>query len=153
MKSFVILVGLALSAAAASPESGQIWKSSQLQGYANGLHPKIDAHKIAVEPIANWGNHRMMVAHREGDGQAEWHERQADILVAQSGEATLVMGGTMPGSHKTEPGEMRSATIAGGTRQTLTAGDIVHIPARTPHQLLVKAGQQFTYVAFKVDVK
>lgn len=153
MKSFVLLFALALPVFAAGPEGGQVWKSSQLQGYSGRLHSKIDAHKIAVEPLANWGNHRMMIAHREGDGQAEFHERQADILVVESGEATLVMGGTMPGAQKTGPGELRSATIAGGTRQILGPGDIVHIPIRTPHQLLVKAGTQFTYVAFKVDEK
>lgn len=154
MKPLILTLGLALALqAAAGPERVQVWTHRQLDGYASRLHPKIDAHKIAVESLANWGNHRMMIAHREGDGQAEMHEGQADILIAESGEATLVTGGTMPGSVRTQPGEYRSASIAGGTKQALGPGDVVHVPPRTPHQLLVAPGQQFTYVAFKVDVK
>ncbi|HVT95726.1 MAG TPA: hypothetical protein VHD76_22975 [Bryobacteraceae bacterium] len=153
MKLFVLALGLALSAPAAGPEGVQLWKHSQLDSYEKTLHPKIDAHKIAVEPVANWGNHRMMIAHREGDGQAEMHERQADILIGQSGQATLVTGGSMPHSKNTEPGEFRSAAISGGSSRAFGPGDIVHIPAHTPHQLLVKPGTQFTYVAFKIDVK
>jgi hypothetical protein len=31
-------------------------------------------------------------------------------------------------------------------------GDIVHIPAKTAHQLLVAPGKVFTYFVIKVDV-
>ena len=33
----------------------------------------------------------------------------------------------------------------------LAAGDAVHIPANTPHQLLVENGKQFTYFVIKVQ--
>jgi hypothetical protein len=32
----------------------------------------------------------------------------------------------------------------GGTRQKLAAGDIVHIPSKTPHNVLVEPGAQIT---------
>jgi uncharacterized RmlC-like cupin family protein len=33
----------------------------------------------------------------------------------------------------------------------LGVGDVVHIPVKVPHQLLVEPGKQFTYFVVKVD--
>ena len=82
-----------------------------------------------------------MVAHREGDGEAEVHETMADFFVVESGEATLVVGGQVVGGKTTAPNEIRGPKINGGERRKLAAGDIVHIPVKTPHQLLVENGQ------------
>jgi mannose-6-phosphate isomerase-like protein (cupin superfamily) len=91
-----------------------------------------------------------MVAHREGDGEAEVHETQVDLFVVQSGEATLVVGGEMVGGKTTAPNEIRAPSIKGGFNHALAAGDVVHIPAKIPHQLLVPAGKEFTYFVVKV---
>lgn len=48
-----------------------------------------------------------MVIHRESSGQAEWHEKQADLFIVESGEATLVVGGTVVDPKTTEPNEIR----------------------------------------------
>jgi len=43
-------------------------------------------------------------------------------------------------------------SIEGGERQVLKAGDIVHVPIRTPHQV-VDTSQAFDYIVLKVDSK
>jgi mannose-6-phosphate isomerase-like protein (cupin superfamily) len=91
-----------------------------------------------------------MVVHREGPAEAEYHATQADILVIESGEGTLTYGGTMVNAHTTQPNEMRSPGINGGTDKKLAAGDIVTIPAKTPHQINVQAGKEITYFTVKV---
>jgi mannose-6-phosphate isomerase-like protein (cupin superfamily) len=45
--------------------------------------------------------------------------------------------------------EKRNGTIQGGTRETLAPGDVVRIPARVPHQLLLYGGHDFTYFVVK----
>jgi hypothetical protein len=40
--------------------------------------------------------------------------------------------------------------IQGGVQKKLSAGDVVRTPARIPHQLLLNAGQEFTYLVVKV---
>jgi mannose-6-phosphate isomerase-like protein (cupin superfamily) len=72
------------------------------------------------------------------------------VFVVQSGSATLVVGGTMVGGEITEPHEKRNGTIEGGVRRKLTAGDIVRIPARVPHQILLDGSKGFTYFVIKV---
>ncbi len=40
--------------------------------------------------------------------------------------------------------------INGGTRYPVAAGDVLHIPARTPHAYLVPDGGHITYVLFRM---
>jgi quercetin dioxygenase-like cupin family protein len=50
----------------------------------------------------------------------------------------------------TAPHEKRNVTIQGGTREKLSPGDIVRIPANIPHQLLLDGGREFTYFVIKI---
>ncbi len=127
------------------------WSASQLRGFENSLSPKINAQKVASEQLGRFGNHSFMVAHREGSGEAELHETQTDVFFVQSGEATLVVGGSVSNGRTTSPGEIRGPTISGGEKKKLGAGDVVHIPAKVPHQLMVESGKQFTYFVIKID--
>ncbi len=150
MKTILIpLFGFA--ALAADPAGFNHWTSGDLKASSKTLAAKINAQKIASQPLANYGNHNATISHREGDGVAELHENQNDIFVVQTGEATLVIGGEIVDPKSTGPGEVRGPSIKNGTKKTLKPGDIVHIPVKTPHQLLV--GKEFTYFVVKVEGK
>ena len=136
---------------AAEPTGFVVWSGSELKGYGKKLAPKINEGKVASERLATFPNHFAMIAHREGDGEAELHEKQADLFVVESGEATLVFGGEVVSPKTTAPNEVRGPSIKGGERKALAAGDVVHIPAKIPHQLLLPAGKEFTYFVMKVD--
>jgi mannose-6-phosphate isomerase-like protein (cupin superfamily) len=79
------------------------------------------------------------------------HEKQADLIVVQSGQATIIIGGKVLNGKTTAANEIRGTSIEGGERQALKAGDIVHVPAKTPHQVLLDPGQTLDYVVLKVD--
>jgi mannose-6-phosphate isomerase-like protein (cupin superfamily) len=98
------------------------------------------------------GNYYAAVAHREpGPGMSESHRDWADLYFISSGKATLIVGGSIVGGKETAPGEVRGTSIEGGTRRTLAEGDVVHIPAGTPHHVIVAAGEQLTYFLVKVE--
>ena len=94
-----------------------------------------------------------MLAHREGDGEVDVHDKMADVFFVESGEATLILGGTVVGGHPTTPGETRGTSITGGVTKTIGAGDAVHIPAKVPHQMMVSKGKKVTYFVVKVEEK
>jgi mannose-6-phosphate isomerase-like protein (cupin superfamily) len=150
-KAVLAVVLLAAPLTGAEPAGVVVWSASELKAHGQRLAPKMTEKKIASERLATFGNHFTMIAHREGDGEAEIHEKQADFFVVESGSATLVFGGEVPGAKTTTPGELRGPSITGGERKTLVVGDVVHIPAKVPHQLLVPAGKEFTYFVIKVD--
>ena len=154
MKSIAIALLVAAAALpAGGPEGFEIWSGSQLRAFTKSLAPKIDAQKVATQQLGKWGNHSFMVAHREGNGVAELHQTQADLFIVQSGEATLVVGGSVVDGKTTAPNEIRGPSINGGEKHKLGAGDVVHIPANVPHLLMVENGKQFTYAVWKVDTK
>ena len=152
MKRLAIALCVLAPLIAADPAGFALWSGKQLKGYEKALGAKVDPKtKIATEQLAKFGNHSAMVAHREGSGEAELHETQADLFVVQSGEATLVIGGTVVSPKTTAPNEVRGPSIQGGDKKKLGAGDMVHIPAKTAHQMMVENGKQFTYVIVKID--
>jgi len=137
--------------AAADPSGATVWTAAELKAYAKSLAPKMSAGKVATERLTSYGNHYTLAAHREGDGEAEVHEHEADFFFVQSGAATLVSGGELVGGRTTAAGELRGPSIKGGEKKELGAGDVVHIPARVPHQLLIPSGKEFTYFVIKVQ--
>ena len=102
------------------------------------------------EQLKQYKGHYTMVAHREGTGSSEVHEHEADIFVIQDGEGTLVTGGKLVKPHVEKPGELRGTAITGGEDVHYAPGDIIHIPAGVPHQMLVEKGKEVTYFVVKV---
>lgn len=147
---FALLVPYAVLNAA-DPAGFSQWKGAELKSYDKKLAPKIDAQKIGSASLATYGNHSLMILHREGSGQAEWHEKQADLFIVPSGEATLVVGGTVVDPNTTEPNEIRGPSIKDGVSKHLGPGDVVHIAAKTPHQVMLDPGKQITYAVMKVN--
>ena len=136
---------------AADPDGFALWKGSVVRTSGKRLAGKIDDQKFAFQPLATYQNHLLGISYREGDGSAELHENQTDILIVESGEARLVVGGTMVEPKTIKPHEVRGSSIQGGEIKQLVLGDIVHIPANVPHQLKISAGTKFTYLVIKVD--
>lgn len=100
--------------------------------------------------IGRGPNFTYAITHRDSSGGLERHDAWTDILVIQSGSATILSGGVQEAASETTPGEWRGGTARGATRQKLGPGDIVTTPAGTPHQMLLAPGEQITYIAFKV---
>ncbi len=128
------------------------WTAADLQVVNKTLAAKAagDSHRAASTPLSDYPNELFMLAHREADGQPELHETQVDVFVVESGSATLVVGGTLVNAEATAPHEKRNGTIQGGTRQKLSTGDVVRIPANMPHQLVLDGAQEFTYFVIKI---
>lgn len=109
-----------------------------------------DPHHFAVEQLADFPNDIFLFVHREADGQVEWHETQVDVFFVQSGSASLLLGGKMINAETVGPHEKRNGSIEGGVRVKLSAGDVVRIPPRIPHQLLLDGSHEFNYFVVKV---
>lgn len=153
LSAFVLVLASTTLVYAADPEGFGLWKGAAVQNSGKDLAGKIDDQKFAWQPLATYDNHLMGISHREGDGSAELHETQVDIMIVESGAATLVVGGTMVSPKTVKPHEVRGTSIEGGEIKQLAVGDVIHIPAKVPHQLKIAPGTEFTYLVIKVNVK
>ena len=75
----------------------------------------------------------VILANRRGSGEVEVHDRTNHIFIIVEGEATFVTGGTLVGARNTAPGQIRATSLNGGQTHQLKKGDVITIPAKTPH--------------------
>ncbi len=150
--SFLAIPLLSTGGQESAPAGFEHWSAASLKQIGQSLNEQAatDPHHVAVKQLSDFPNELFLLGRREADGQVEWHETQADVFVVQSGSATLLVGGTMVNGETVSPNEKRNGSIQGGVRQKLSPGDIVHIPARVPHQLLLDGSHEFTYFVIKV---
>jgi mannose-6-phosphate isomerase-like protein (cupin superfamily) len=101
------------------------------------------------ETLADYGaggsSHRLRFIRRDRDGWPELHDNIIDVVFVQSGQGTVLVGGEMIGQSNVPGSE-----INGGSRFPVAAGDVLHIPARTPHAYLTIQGDHITYVLLRV---
>jgi mannose-6-phosphate isomerase-like protein (cupin superfamily) len=75
----------------------------------------------------------VILANRRGAGEVEVHDRTNHIFIIVEGEATFITGGTLVGARNTAPGQIRATGLNGGQTHQLKKGDVITIPAKTPH--------------------
>lgn len=98
----------------------------------------VDASKVAVAlekggALAKGDDFTVSGARRTAAGQVEVHEKETDIFYVVDGEATFVTGGRMIGGKQTRPSQWLGERIEGGETHHLAKGDVITIPAGTPH--------------------
>jgi len=141
----------AVSPDSAAPEGFKFWTAAAVNQATHDLTEQAasDPHHFAVQQLADFPNEAVLLVRREGDGQAEWHETQVDVIFVQSGSATLLVGGTLVNGETVGPHEKRNGTIQGGFRQKVAAGDWIRIPPKTPHQFLLEGSKELNYMVIK----
>src|SRR5438309_11785340 len=93
----------------------------------------------------------VVLANRRGAGQVEYHEHTNHIFIMVEGEATFVTGGTMVGVKRTSPDQMVATSIEGGATHHLSKGDVITIPAKTPHWWKESPTKTVAYYAANIE--
>lgn len=101
--------------------------------------------------LGHYNGHYTMLTARTASGGAELHQRYSDFLIVLDGEGTEMTGGTIVDRKDGPNGETRGKTLEGATAHQLHKGDIIHIPAGTPHQAIEAPGQTITIYVIKVE--
>jgi mannose-6-phosphate isomerase-like protein (cupin superfamily) len=144
----LLLAGLASSAG--DPAGFHVWSAADIKTMGKTLTQKAGAQHLATTTLATTGNHSFLMIARTGSGEAEFHQTQADVMIVETGEAILVYGGEVVDGKTTAPNEIRGPSIRNGIEKKVLPGDVIHIPAKTPHQVKVEAGKAITYMTVKV---
>ena len=101
-------------------------------------HNKAAATMKKAGPLADGPNLRVSGGFRPANSidkspVAEVHEHEADLFYVIDGRATQVLGGRVIDGKPTGPGQIRGPKTEGGRTYQLGAGDIMWVPAGTPH--------------------
>jgi glc operon protein GlcG len=103
----------------------------------------------AGRPLLEVAEYKIHASRREQPGQAEVHSDETDVIYVLSGKATFVTGGALVDAKETAPHELRGSSIQGGQSRSLEPGDVVVVPAGTPHWFQ-QVEAPFTYYVVKV---
>jgi hypothetical protein len=145
---------IGLSAFAAEQSTFGHWTANEIRQRERALATKVGPDHSSRETLADYGDHRFRLLYRDADGLPEQHDQIVDVVIVQSGEGVLQLGGVMVGKKGgAGAGEYLGTRLDGGERRTLAAGDVIHIPATIPHAFLVPAGKHITYVLVKFPAK
>lgn len=109
----------------------------------------------ATAPIANEPHYRINIVHRGKPGPAMAHAtgpaKGTEVHYILDGAATVITGGTLVRPADAKPG---AATIENGVARRVAKGDVIVIPAGTPHWYKdVDESVTYLEVRFDVDLK
>lgn len=93
----------------------------------------------------------VVLANRRGAGEAEYHDKTNHIFIMVEGEGTVITGGTLVNPKRTAPDQMRAEGINGGEVHHLAKGDVITIPAKTPHWWKEVPTKTVAYYAVNID--
>jgi mannose-6-phosphate isomerase-like protein (cupin superfamily) len=100
--------------------------------------------------LGSYPSHSIRLSVRTASGGAEAHAHYDDIFVVTQGSATLITGGAIENAQMDSDGETKGRDIRNGRSRTIGKDDIVHIPAGTPHQIIIAPGGVFSSIVVKV---
>ena len=99
--------------------------------------------------VARTPTYSVSASHRDEAGQVEVHVKETDVFYVTSGQATFIMGGEMVGGKLTRPNQYLGESIRNGQTHQLSQGDVLVIPAGTPHWFQAVPGE-VSYFVVKV---
>lgn len=112
--------------------------SASVNGTTSSTITYFDKDKVTAAfakgiPLTEVANYKVHASRREAPGVAEVHNLDTDIIYVLEGSATLVTGGTVVEGKTTAPEEIRGKEISGGETRKIIKGDVIVVPAGTPH--------------------
>ena len=144
------LMAISMSAVAQSEGKAEVFSSSEIHiKFAQSVE-QAKAKGSGGAMLGSYGSHAVQLSSRTANGGAEVHAHFDDVMLVTEGSATLVTGGTVVDAHTNSDGETHGTSIKDGLSQTVSAGDVIHVPAGTPHQLLINPGTTYSALVIKV---
>lgn len=145
MQSMKLLLALTVFAAAAVM---LVW-AAESPGVTFVGHDKVATALEKGGALVTAPNLSVSGSHRVKAGGVEVHDTETDVIYVIDGEATFVTGGTMIGGKVIKTGQHLGTDIQGGETHHLTKGDVIVIPAGTPHWFK-EVPQSISYYVVKV---
>lgn len=139
LAALTLLIGLAVSFGGGVPAAVHYIAHDKVTGVMSKGGPIVSDPGLVV------------LAQRRESGPAEYHDHTNHVFIMVEGEATLVVGGTLIDPKRTAPAQMRAPSIEGGTTYHMTKGDVITIPAKTPHWFKEIPTKTVAYYAVNIE--
>jgi mannose-6-phosphate isomerase-like protein (cupin superfamily) len=110
---------------------------------------KADA-PVTAEPILLLAPYRAQLEYRPVNAPAAVHEKDAEMMVVLQGEGDIVTGGKLVNEKRVNANNLSGTSIEGGTSHKVVKGDMILIPAYSPHQVTPSGGAPIVLMTIHV---
>ena len=93
-----------------------------------------------AEPILQLAPYRAQLEYRPIGGPAALHEKDAELMVVLQGTGDIVTGGKLVNEKRVNANNLTGSSIEGGASHLVVKGDMILIPANSPHQVAPSGG-------------
>ena len=105
---------------------------------------------LVAEPILSLAPYRAQLEYRPGTGPAALHEKDAELMIVLEGTGDIVTGGKLVNEKRNNANNLGGSSIAGGNSQAVVKGDMLIVPANTPHQVIPTGGAPIVLMTMHV---
>jgi mannose-6-phosphate isomerase-like protein (cupin superfamily) len=105
---------------------------------------------LVAEPILSLAPYRAMLEYRPGTSPAAVHEKDAELMVVLEGTGNIVTGGKLVDEKRVNANNLSGPSIADGHAQAVVRGDMLIVPANTPHQVIPTGGAPIVLMTLHV---
>jgi len=105
---------------------------------------------LVAEPILLMAPYRAQLEYRPGTAPAALHEKDAELFVVLQGAGNIVTGGKLVDEKRVNANNLSGPSIAGGKTQSVGVGDMLIVPANTPHQVVPTGGAPIVIMTMHV---
>ena len=105
---------------------------------------------LVAEPILSLAPYRAQLEFRPGTSPAAVHEKDAELMVVLEGTGNIVTGGKLVDEKRNNANNLGGSSIAGGKSQAVVKGDMLIVPANTPHQVIPTGGAPIVLMTLHV---
>ena len=154
------LLALTFLAAVAVPAIAQAAEPAPMRTFMNnkeimGLIDKAKADRkgdapLVAEPILSMAPYRAQLEYRPGTSPAAVHEKDAELMVVLQGAGNIVTGGKVVDEKRNNANNLGGSSITGGNSQAVVVGDMLIVPANTPHQVIPTGGAPIVLMTLHV---
>jgi mannose-6-phosphate isomerase-like protein (cupin superfamily) len=105
---------------------------------------------VTAEPILLLAPYKAQLEYRPGNAPAALHEKDAELMVVLQGTGTIVTEGKLVDEKRLNANNRSGSSIADGNSHTVVKGDMILIPANTPHQVTPTGGAPIVLMTMHV---
>jgi mannose-6-phosphate isomerase-like protein (cupin superfamily) len=105
---------------------------------------------VTAEPILLLAPYRAQLEYRPTNAPAALHEKDAELMVVLEGTGSIVTEGKLVNEKRVNAANLTGSSIEGGTSRTVVKGDMILIPANTPHQVIPAGGAPIVLITMHV---
>ena len=105
---------------------------------------------LVAEPILLMPPYRAQLEYRPKTAPAALHEKDAELFVVLQGAGNIVTGGKIVEEKRVNANNLSGPSITGGHSQSVAVGDMLIVPANTPHQVIPTGGAPIVLMTMHV---